>query len=96
MLLVVRAFCFPERRCWQSSMCIEAPNCGGGMDVYQPGGYDPMNTHERTFKYRSKWCGRRMLSRIPERQCWSCKCLNPGVNSPEGVLNVVGIHEPLH
>ena len=31
-----------------------------------------------------------------KRQCWSCKCLYSGVNSPVGVLNVVGIHEPLH
>ena len=36
------------------------------------------------------------LNRIPERQCWSCKCLYSGVNSHVGVLNVVGIHEPLH
>ena len=31
------------------------------------------------------------LNRIPERQCWSCKCLYSGVKSPVGVLNVVGI-----
>ena len=36
------------------------------------------------------------LNRIPERQCWSCKCLYLGVNCPIGGLNVVGIHEPLH
>ena len=36
------------------------------------------------------------LNRIPEKQCWSCKCLYSGVNSPIGVLNVVGIHEQLH
>ena len=36
------------------------------------------------------------LNRIPERQFWSCKCLYSGVNSPESVLNVFGIHEPLH
>ena len=36
------------------------------------------------------------LNTIPERQCWSCKCLCSGVNSPVGVLNVVGKHEPLH
>ena len=36
------------------------------------------------------------LNRIPERQCWLCKCLYSGVNSPVGVLNVVGIHEPLY
>ena len=36
------------------------------------------------------------LNRIPERQCWSCKYLYSVVNSPVGVLNVVGIHEPLH
>ena len=36
------------------------------------------------------------LNRIPERQCWSCKYLYLGVKSPVGVLNVVGIHEPLH
>ena len=33
---------------------------------------------------------------IPEKQCWSCKCLYSCVNSPVGVLNVVGIHEPPH
>ena len=37
------------------------------------------------------------LNRMPERQCWSsCKCLYSGVNSPVGVLNVVGIYVPLH
>ena len=36
------------------------------------------------------------LNRIPERQCWSCKCLYSGVNSPVRTLNVVGIHEPLN
>ena len=36
------------------------------------------------------------LNRIHERQCWSCKCLYSGVNSPVGVLNAVGIHEPPH
>ena len=36
------------------------------------------------------------LNRIPERHCWSCKCLYSGVNSLVGVLNVVGIYEPLH
>ena len=51
-----------------------------------------MSVHERTFIYRSQWC----LNRIPERQCWSCKCLYSGVNSPVGALNVVGIHEPLY
>ena len=25
------------------------------------GGHDPMSEHERTFIYRYKWCGRRML-----------------------------------
>ena len=35
------------------------------------------------------------LNRIPERQCWSWICLYSGVNSHVGVLNVVGIHEPL-
>ena len=24
------------------------------------------------------------LNKIPERQCWSCKCLYSGVNSPLG------------
>ena len=36
------------------------------------------------------------FNRIPERHCWSCKCLYSGVNSLVGVLNVVGIYEPLH
>ena len=36
------------------------------------------------------------LNRIPERLCWSFKCLYSGVNSTVGVLNVIGIHEPLH
>ena len=36
------------------------------------------------------------LNRIPERHCWSCKCLYSGVISPVGVLNVVGIHKPRH
>ena len=36
------------------------------------------------------------LNRIPEKQCWSCKCLYSGVNSPVSALNVVGIHEPLY
>ena len=36
------------------------------------------------------------LNRIPEKQCCSCKCLYSDVNSPVGVLNVVGIHEQLH
>ena len=36
------------------------------------------------------------LNRIPERLCWSCKCLYSGVHSPVCVLNVVGTHEPLH
>ena len=36
------------------------------------------------------------LYRIHERQSSSCKCLYSGVNSHVGILNVVGIHEPLH
>ena len=36
------------------------------------------------------------LNRIPERQCWSSKCIYSGVDSSVGVLNAVGIHEPLH
>ena len=49
-----------------------------------------MSTHERTFIYiaQSGVVGV-CLNRIPERQCWSCKCLYSGVNSPVGVLNVV-------
>ena len=34
MLLVVRVFCCPQYRNWQSSMCNEALNGGGGLDVY--------------------------------------------------------------
>ena len=33
MLLVVRAFCCPQYRNWQSLMCNEALNGGGGLDV---------------------------------------------------------------
>ena len=35
-------------------------------------------------------------NRILERHCWPCKWLYSGLNSPVGVLNVVGIYEPLH
>ena len=39
MLLVVRVFCCPEYRNWQSLMCNEALNGGGGgLDVYLGGG----------------------------------------------------------
>ena len=39
MLLVVRVFCCPEYRNWQSLMCIEALNGGGvGLGVYSAGG----------------------------------------------------------
>ena len=48
--------------------------------------------HTRAYIYKISVC----LNRILERQCWSCKCLYSGVNSPIDVLNVVGIHEPLH
>ena len=34
MLLVVRVFCCPDNRNWQSLMCNEAQNGGGGLDVY--------------------------------------------------------------
>ena len=35
MLLVVRVFCCPEYRNWQSLMCYEGLNWGGGgLDVY--------------------------------------------------------------
>ena len=62
MLLVVRVFCCPEYRNWQSLMCNEALNGGGGgLDVYLGGGGggggDPINIHDRTFIY----IGRRML-----------------------------------
>ena len=33
MLLVVRVFCCPQYRNWQSLMCNEALNGGGGLDV---------------------------------------------------------------
>ena len=45
------------------------------------------------------------LNRMPERQFWSCtyrkmnvfiKVLMQCTCGPVGVLNVVGIHEPLH
>ena len=34
MLLVVRVFCCPQYRNWQSFVCNEALNGGGGLDVY--------------------------------------------------------------
>ena len=34
MLLFVRVFCYPQYRNWQSLICDEALNCGGGLDVY--------------------------------------------------------------
>ena len=34
MLLVVRVFCSPQYRNWQSLMCNEALNGGVGLDVY--------------------------------------------------------------
>ena len=34
MLLVVRIFCCPQYRNWQSLKCNEALNGGGGLDVY--------------------------------------------------------------
>ena len=34
MLLVVRVCCCPQYRNWQSLMCTEALNGGGGLDVY--------------------------------------------------------------
>ena len=55
MLLVVRVFCCPQYRNWQSLMCNEALNGGGGgIDVYL-GGDDPINIHERTFIYSSAY-----------------------------------------
>ena len=34
ILLVVRVLCCPQYRTWQSLMCNEALNGGGGLDVY--------------------------------------------------------------
>ena len=34
ILLVVRVICCPQYRNWQSLMCNEVLNCGGGLDVY--------------------------------------------------------------
>ena len=34
MLLVVRVFCCPQYRNWQSLVCYEALKGGGGLDVY--------------------------------------------------------------
>ena len=68
-------------------MCIEAPNGGGGMDVYH------ISVH---LYIDQSGVVRACLNRIPERQCWSCKFIYSGVNSSVGVLNVVGIHEPLY
>ena len=54
MLLVVRVFCCPRYRNWQSLMCNEALNGEGGLDVHcihVLGGDDPINIHERTFIY---------------------------------------------
>ena len=50
MLLVVRVFCCPQYRNWQSLMCNEAPLNGGIL-----GGDDPINIHERTFIYSSAY-----------------------------------------
>ena len=58
------------------------------------GSHDPMSTHERTLYIDQSGVVGICLNRVPERQCWSCKCLYSGVNSPVGVLNVV--HGPLH
>ena len=54
ILLVGRVFCCPQYRNWQSLMCNEALNGGGGLDVYF-GGDDPINIHERTFIYSSAY-----------------------------------------
>ena len=53
MLLVVRVFCCPQYRNWQSLMCNKALN-GGGLDVIL-GGDDPLNIHERTLIYSSAY-----------------------------------------
>ena len=34
MLLVVRVFCCPQYRNWQSLMCNKVLKGGGGLDVY--------------------------------------------------------------
>ena len=47
-------FCCPQYRNWQSLVCNEALNGGGGFDVYL-GGDDPINIHERTFIYSSAY-----------------------------------------
>ena len=58
--------------------------------------HDPMSTHERT-----KCCGRHMLKQntgetVLVVYIQKITYLYSGVNSPVGVLNVVGIQEPLH
>ena len=65
-----------------------------------------MSTHERTFIFRSKWCGRRMLKQNTRETvliAYTYRKLNVFIKvlmqctcGPVGVLNVVGIHEPLH
>ena len=49
MLLVVRVFCCPQYRIWQSLMCNEVLNGGGGWFGCILWGDDPINIHERTF-----------------------------------------------
>ena len=49
MLLVVRVFCRPEYRNWQSLMCNE------GWFGCILGGDGPINIHERTFIYSSAY-----------------------------------------
>ena len=53
MLLVVRVFCCPQYRNWQSLVCDEALN--GGVVWMYTWGDDPINIHERTFIYRSAY-----------------------------------------
>ena len=43
MLLVVRVFCCPEYRNWQSLMCNEVLNGGGGGGLDVLGGDDHIN-----------------------------------------------------
>ena len=49
-----------------------------------------MSKHEQSGVFRV------YLNIIPQRQCWSCTYRKLNVFIAVCVLNVVGIHEPIH
>ena len=49
-----------------------------------------MSTHEQSGVFGV------YLNRIHQRQCWSCSYRKLNVCIPVCVLNVIGIHEPIH